>query len=132
MDIEIKRFTDIIKATHEIRGDFKRDNYFRLNGTLLYVKISRSQPSFFGISKSMIEILNNESNFFLILLTSECAGWAYSKNEIRTKIKKHDWRYTSRDNEYKINIGSIQSDDENYFPAFKQFLEKYSEIIGVL
>ncbi len=100
---------------------FKRANYFLLNGSILIVKISRSSPPFWGLSKRIVEIVNNFENFYLILLISEREGWVFSKSEVNLKINDGKWK-PGHDNEYKINL---PLEDRFSFSSPKAFLTKF-------
>jgi hypothetical protein len=100
---------------------FKRDNYFKVNGKVLIVKISRSRKPFYGVNGTLIGLLNNLDNYYLVLLVSETEGWIYSKSEINSNIQNGVWRLREDDNNYKINYGTLR--ENNLFTSHAQFLE---------
>ena len=136
MEGEIKEFIESIGASEPSRDEehydvfrktFKRSNYFRLKGTLLVVKISRSKKPFFGVSKDIIDLLDKMSsiNYYLVLLVSNSEGWIYSKSETKNNIDNYMWRLSSNDNNYKINYYTLK--DDNLFTSPYDFLNKLSK-----
>jgi hypothetical protein len=124
MEVEIKRFTDILDCVED-KKTFNRSNYFKFRDTttLIAIKISRSLKPFFGIGKQVIDFANsNDDKFYLVLLISDKSGWVYSKNEVNSNIKNGFWKYREEDNNYKINKGDLS--DANCFTSHNIFLSK--------
>ncbi len=126
MDNEISLFSQGIGASLlklDIEGIelFKRDYYFKVNGKVLIVKISRSRKPFYGVNGTLIDLLNNIDNYYLVLLVSEKEGWVYSKSEINSNIRNGVWRLRKADNNYKINYGTLR--DNNLFTSHAHFLK---------
>ena len=131
MDREIREFIDSIGASEPNRSEknydlfrtvFKRSNYFRLNSKFLIIKVSRIEKPFFGVSKDILDILDdmNIGNYFLVLLVSNSEGWIYSKSEIKTNINSSVWKASEKDNNYKIHYATLR--DYNLFASPLEFL----------
>ena len=93
-----------------------------LNGKILIVKISRTNPPFFGVGQQFLEFLD-PFDYFLVLLTSNREGWIFSKQEIKLNIANNTWRLSKTD--YKINRHTLL--DRNYFSSPDRFLKKTKE-----
>jgi len=130
MDKEIQEFTQSIGAVTPQPGTehytifktiFKRSNYFLLGKKFIMVKISRSEPPFWGIGKDFIDLLNN-FDYLLILLVSNREGWTFSKDEVNSNIRHKKWNLRIADNNYKINW---PMPDRNSFHSPENFLKKF-------
>lgn len=132
MDKEIKEFTQTIGAVEPQPGTekyaifktiFKRSNYFLLGKKFIMIKISRSDPPFWGIGKDFIDLLNN-FDYLLILLVSNREGWVFSKEEVNANIRHKKWNLRIADNNYKINW---PLPDRNSFFSPDNFLKKFNQ-----
>ena len=130
MDKEIQEFTQAISAVTPQPGSehytnfktiFKKSNYFHLGKKFIIVKISRSDPPFWGIGKNFIDLLNN-LDYLLILLVSNREGWAFSKDEVNSNIRHKKWNLRIADNNYKINW---PLPDSNSLHSPENFLKKF-------
>jgi hypothetical protein len=128
MDKDIKEFIESIGASEPnpsekiyplYRDLFKRQNYFSLKGTLLIIKISRSDRPFWGLGRQFIELLKNTDNYILVLLVSNKEGWYFSKKDIEANIRQGRWKLREKDDNYKINP---PLPDNNSFNSPKWFL----------
>lgn len=101
---------------------FRRSNYFRLNGMLVVVKISRSAKPFWGLGKPILDLLSPLEDYRVILLTSAKEGWAFSKGDVEKMIESKRWKLREADNNYKINP---PLPDKNCFFSPENFLKKF-------
>ena len=104
----------------QFRSIFRRSNYFFLQDKILIVKISRSNPPFWGAREKYLRILDN-FEYFLVLLTSDREGWIFSKKEVKANIAGDKWRLRQKDGEYKINM---PLPDRNSFFSPEHFLKR--------
>jgi hypothetical protein len=133
---EIKKFTESVGATPLRSKDiiysdkvFRRSNYFLLNGVCLIIKLSRIKSPFWGLGEQIINYLNSLkelNNYYLVLLTSEKAGWVFSKSQINNNIENGLWPTAVKEYgegfEYKIHSSALK--DEDSFSTYNQFFEK--------
>lgn len=129
-DRDIAQFIDAIGAEEpspdsqtyaQWKNLFKRSNYFRLNGKLMIVKISRTKPPFWGVGKKFLDFFNAfMDDYYLVLLVSSREGWVFTKSEITARIRKRLWNLGA-DNDYKINY---PLPDSNSFFSPQNFLKK--------
>ena len=131
MSNEVREFTQKIGAEEPEKGTefysqyrrmFRRSNYFILNGKMLIIKISRSNPPFWGVGKKFVDFLDS-LDYFLVLLTSSKEGWILSKKEIKANIESDRWRRSNTD--YKINLNTLYG--RNSFLSPEHFLRKMEE-----
>lgn len=101
---------------------FRRSNYFRLDGMLIVVKISRSEKPFWGIGKDILDLLSLLEDYRIILLTSDKEGWAFPKRDVEGMIKSKRWKLREADNNYKINA---PLPDKNSFFSPEHYLKKF-------
>lgn len=130
MDKEIQAFTQAVGAKEPqpgsenyaiFRSVFKRSNYFSLGNKIIMVKISRSDPPFWGIGKNFVDLLNAH-DYLLVLLVSDREGWVFSKDEVNSNIGHKKWNLRVADNNYKINW---PLPDRNSFNCPENFLKKF-------
>ena len=130
IDQDIKQFTDAVGAKVPLarsehyanfRKMFKRQNYFTLNNHFLVVKISRSEPPFWGLTKTIIDFLNELNDYSVVLLTSPAEGWVFSKSQVNSLVKSGRWALREADGNYKINM---PLPDSNMFSTTSRFLSK--------
>lgn len=130
-DADVMAFADAISArepapdspNHETwKLLFQRSNYFRWNGMFIIVKISRSRKPFWGVTKSILDLLDTLPDYRLVLLTSKNQGWAFSKVEIRANIASGRWNLREADGNYKINP---PLPDTNSFFSAQHFIKKF-------
>lgn len=128
IDPDIKRFVDtagakvpLSESEHYVlfRRVFKRQNYFTLNNRLLVVKISRSDRPFWGLTKTIIDFLNELEDYSVVLLTSPSEGWVFSKSQVGDHIRSGRWALREADGNYKINM---PLPDSNMFSTTSRFL----------
>ena len=100
---------------------FKKSNYFKVNGKLLIVKISRSKKPFWGVGKEYIDFLNLLDEYYLVLLVSGREGWVFAKSEVNANIRSKKWNLREADNNYKINY---PLPDKNSFFSPRNFQKK--------
>ena len=133
MDEQIRRFTQAIgaaapasdnKAYEKWRNLFKRPNYFLFNKKVMIVKISRSDPPFWGVGQIYINLLDSLSDYSLVLLISEREGWFFNKSNIRANIRLKKWKLREADSNYKINF---PLPDRNAFYSPEHFLEIFCQ-----
>ena len=105
----------------QFRSIFRRSNYFFLNGKILIVKISRSDPPFWGVGEKYLDFLDG-FDYFLVLLTSNREGWIFSKKEVKANISGDKWRLREKDRNYKINM---PLPDQNFFFSPDHFLKRF-------
>lgn len=127
IDIDIAQFVAAIGATDPApnggdhakwRALFKQSNYFRFNGSLMIVKISRSKKPFWGVGKKFIDLLNSLENYYLVLLVSPLEGWVFTKREVNAHIESGRWNLRLADNNYKVNS---PLPDKNSFSSPNRF-----------
>lgn len=106
----------------QYRKRFRRPNYFMLNGKMIIIKISRSNPPFWGVGKQILDFLD-PLDYILVLLTSSREGWIFDKMEIKRNITNGTWRQSGTD--YKINRHTLL--DRNSFFSPENFLIKIDE-----
>ena len=87
----------------------------------MMVKISRSDPPFWGIGKNFVDLLNAH-DYLLVLLVSDREGWVFSKDEVNSNIGNKKWNLRVKDNNYKINW---PLPDRNSFNCPENFLKKF-------
>ena len=128
MSNEVREFTQKIGAKEPEKGTefylqyrrmFRRSNYFMLNSKMLIIKISRSNPPFWGVGKKFVDFLDS-LDYFLVLLTSSKEGWIFSKKEIKENIAGDRWRRSKTD--YKINFNTLYN--RNSFSSPEHFLRR--------
>lgn len=130
IDPDIERFVDAIGAKVPLAGSehyslfrrmFKRQNYFTLNNQLLVVKISRSEKPFWGLTKAIIDFLNELNDYSVVLLTAPTEGWVFSKSQVNGHVGSGRWALREADGNYKINM---PLPDGNMFSTVSRFLSK--------
>lgn len=130
-DPDIKQFVDAVGAKAPLAGSehyalfrrfFKRQNYFTLNKRLLVVKISRSDRPFWGLTKAIIEFLNELNDYSVVLLISPTEGWVFSKSQVNAHIRSGRWALRDADGNYKINM---PLPDSNMFSTVSRFLSQF-------
>lgn len=130
MDPDIKVFVDAVGATTPLEGTehyekfrtiFKRENYFTLDKRFLVIKISRSEKPFWGLTKSIIDFVNELDDYSLVLLTSPTAGWIFSKSQVNDHIESGAWALRKADGNYKINM---PLPEDNAFSLASYFRKK--------
>jgi len=134
--MEVLEFADKIGAVHlkyalsdtELRGIFRHDNYFLLNGnTFLIIKVSRNKiRPFYGMGKKYFDIFQKltetSGNFYFVGLVSNSSGWVLSKKEIENLISSSSLSISSDQREYKINSHNLK--DQDSFRTAEGFLSK--------
>ena len=130
IDPDIEKFVDAVGAKVPLAGSdhsalfrrmFKRQNYFTLNNQLLVVKISRSDKPFWGLTKAIIDFLNELNDYSVVLLTSPTEGWVFSKSQVNGHIRSGRWALREADGNYKINM---PLPDGNMFSTASRFLSR--------
>jgi hypothetical protein len=134
--MEVLEFADKIGAVHlkhalndtELKGIFRRDNYFLLDGdTFLIIKVSRNKiKPFYGMGKKYFEIFKKltetKGAFYFVGLASNSSGWILSKEQIENLISSRSLSISSDDREYKINSHNLR--DQDGFRTVDGFLSK--------
>ena len=131
MDPEIKEFTEGVGAFEPKSSDesytlfrtlFKRSNYLKIKERFIIVKVSRSQPPFWGVGKRFLNLFDKlDIDYLLVLLVSGRDGWVFDKHDINYHIGKGYWKLNQKDQNYKINF---PLKDKNAFSTHNQFLSK--------
>ena len=98
---------------------FKRQNYFTINSRFLVIKISRSEKPFWGLTKAIIDFLNELNDYSVVLLMSPTEGWVFSKAQVNGHIRSGRWALREADGNYKINM---PLPDSNMFSTTARFL----------
>jgi hypothetical protein len=111
----------------EYRGFFKRNNYFLIGTEQFFIiKISRSEPPFWGIGKNFIELFNTltekSGNYYIVALVSNTSGWVVSKRELLSSIANESLSYSEKGNAYKLNFHNLK--DNQSFTSPEWFLKK--------
>ena len=126
---DIKQFVEAVGAKVPLAGSehytlfrrvFKRQNYFTLNKRLLVVKISHSDRPFWGLTKAIIDFINELEDYSVVLLTSSTEGWVFSKSQVNGYIRSGRWALREADGNYKINM---PLPDSNMFSTPSRFLQ---------
>lgn len=129
IDTDIKLFVDAIGARiplagtehyGEFRKMFKKQNYFQLNNDFLVVKVSRSHPPFWGLTKAIIDDIDGLNGYWVVLLASATSGWLFSKQEVKSHIQTETWPL-ALDGNFKINSPLPL---RNAFNSVQDFLSK--------
>lgn len=129
IDADIKRFVDAVGAKiplagtkhyAEFRKKFKRQNYFQLDDELLVVKISRSHPPFWGLTKAIIDDIEILNGYCVVFLTSVASGWCFSKHEVKSFVEDETWPL-AMDGNYKINSPLPEG---NAFTSVQDFISR--------
>jgi hypothetical protein len=134
--MEVLEFADKIGAVHlknalsdtDLRGIFRHDNYFLLNGnTFLIIKVSRNKiKPFYGMGKKYFDIFQKltetSGNFYFLGLVSNSSGWVLSKRQIENLISSCSLSISSDQREYKINSHNLK--DQDSFRTTDNFLSK--------
>jgi len=132
MEKEIIEFATAIGAIEPKEGDkhydvvrryFRERNYFKHEAGFLVIKISRSKKPFYGLTKEIIDFLNERLDYKVILLQASKQGWVFNKEEVNKNIKSKKWNLDSKGNQYKINM---PLPDSNHFMGPKGCLKKLS------
>lgn len=130
MEPEIIKFAAAIGATEPDESDeiyslyrslFREHNYFRHPSGFLVIKLSRSKKPFWGLTREIIQALNQYFDYRVILLTPTFQGWVFTKEETNSYIASRAWNLDSKGSQYKINV---PLPDENVFMGPKTFLQK--------
>ena len=130
MEPEIIQFATSIGAgepseTDEVyglyRSLFRERNYFKHPSGFLVIKISRSPKPFWGLTREIMNTLNEHFSYNLILLKSASQGWVFSKQETVRNLQSRDWNLDSKGLQYKINM---PLPDSNMFFGPKGCLKK--------
>jgi hypothetical protein len=126
---EIREFVNAIGAAAPSPADgevyhiwkklFRRSNYFWFEGNFLVVKLGRA-GKVWGVLEKIIDFLNKQDNYYLVLLINNHEGWVYSKKEINNSIEIGDWKLSGI--QYLINFSRLK--DNNSFISPNQFLKK--------
>jgi hypothetical protein len=113
MEPEILEFASSIGATEPEEGEeiyglyrslFKEHNYFRHPCGFLVVKVSRSKKPFWGLHKAILQFLDENLPYNLILLTSASQGWLFTQQEVASYIHSKAWNLDGTGKQYKINM----------------------------
>ena len=130
IDADIKQFIDKIGARVPLAGTehydafrsvFKKQNYFSYDGQLLVIKISRSSKPFWGLTKEIIDFINDYfDHYFVVFLTLNSKGWVFSKTEVISHTSSEEWAL-ALDGNYKINS---PLSDNNLFTSIESFKSK--------
>jgi hypothetical protein len=83
---------------------FKRQNYFTINDCFLVIKISRSERPFWGLTKAIIDFLNQLNDYSVVLLTSPTESWVFSKSQVNGHMRSGHWALREADGNYKVNM----------------------------
>lgn len=130
MEPEIIQFANSIGANEPSESDdayslfrslFRERNYFRHSSGFLVIKISRSKKPFWGLTKEIMNVLNDHFPYNLILLKSSSQGWVFSKEEVMNFIERRVWNLDGKGLQYKINM---PLPDDNMFFGPKGCLKK--------
>lgn len=130
MEPEVMQFAASIGATEPSESDeifnlyralFREHNYFRHSSGFLVIKISRSPRPFWGLTREIMQALNEHFSYHLVLLKSAAQGWVFSKEETVKNIKSRRWNLDGKGLQYKINMPLPES---NFFIGQNQCLKK--------
>jgi len=113
MEPEVIEFANSIGATEPREDDevhalfralFREHNYFRHASGFLVIKISRSKKPFWGLTKAIIQFLDENLSYHLVLLTSASQGWVFTKDEVAAYTRSKKWNLDGSGQQYKINM----------------------------
>lgn len=106
---------------HLFRKQFRERNYFKHEFGFLIIKISRSKRPFYGLTKEILDFLNEGLDYKVIFLKSSSQGWVFNKEEISHYIKSKQWKLDSSKAQFKVNF---PFPDSNFFFGPKGCLKR--------
>ena len=92
--------------------------------TVIYVKISNSNPGFWGLTKNQVDRLNSSKSIWyaVLLARSPERGYCFSSHDVNSKIRNGTFEL-SVDGDYKVNEGT-DCDSSHSFDGISKLIDK--------